>query len=233
MRVSRLSQSSGVLSVNSISRRTALEVFHEAETFVKTNYPRELAEVHRFLDINPEHIGKTDFFIQYTHVVYCSGFKYSVVVKNWDKIADAWCQFDPYEVAENIETCKEKASQIINHQGKIKAIADTAQWLSKISGTYLTRFILDAQKKIDLFKRLGYIGDVTKYHLGICMGFDVIKPDVHLQRIADHFNLDPFEMCDVLSQQTGHPKRVVDAILWRASEQGSVHLSSKPKDDSI
>ena len=215
------------------SRRTALEVFHEAETFVKTNYPRELAEVHRFLDINPEHIGKTDFFIQYTHVVYCSGFKYSVVVKNWDKIADAWCQFDPYEVAENIETCKEKASQIINHQGKIKAIADTAQWLSKISGTYLTRFILDAQKKIDLFKRLGYIGDVTKYHLGICMGFDVIKPDVHLQRIADHFNLDPFEMCDVLSQQTGHPKRVVDAILWRASEQGSVHLSSKPKDDSI
>lgn len=216
--------------MNSISRRTLLDVFHDAERFVKTRYPGELTEVQRFLDINPEHIGKTDFFIQYTHVVYCSGFKYSVVVKNWDQIADAWCYFSPHEVAENIDACKEKASKIINHQGKINAIANTAQWLDKVSGTYLTQFILDAQKKIDLFKRLDYIGDVTKYHLGICMGFDVIKPDVHIQRIADHFNMDPFKMCEALSQETGHPKRVVDAILWRAAEQGRIRLSSNPKD---
>lgn len=205
--------------------QSVISVFHDAESFVKTNYPRELDEVNRFLDINPEHIGKTDFFSQYTHVVYCSGFKYSVVVKNWDQIADAWCNFNPHEVAENINTCKEKASKIINHKGKINAIANTAQWLNKVSGTYLTQFILDAQKKIDLFKQLDYIGDVTKYHLGICMGFDVIKPDVHIQRLADHYDLDPFEMCETLSEQTGYPRRVVDAILWRASEQGHVHLN--------
>jgi len=207
-----------------------VDLFHDAEAFVKTHYPGELDEVHRFLSINPEHIGKTDFFIQYVHVVYCSGFKYQVVVKNWDRIADAWCDFSPHRVVENLDSCKEKASKIINHKGKINAIANTAKWLDKISGTYLTHFILDAQKKIDLFKRLDYIGNVTKYHLGICMGFDVIKPDVHIQRIAHYFNMDPFEMCGTLSQQTGYPKRVVDAILWRAAEQGHIHFTNEAKE---
>ena len=202
-----------------------LNLFNEAEKYVKTYHPYELDEVNRFLSINPEHIGKTDFFTQYVHVVYCSGFKYQVVVKNWEKIADAWCYFSPSKVCENLDLCKTKARKIINHKGKINAISNTALWLNKISGTQLTQFILDAQKKIDLFKQLDYIGDITKYHLGICMGFDVIKPDIHIQRIANHFNMNPFEMCEILSKQTGHPKRVVDAILWRAAEQGAVRLS--------
>jgi len=209
-----------------------IDTFHEAETFVKTNYPGELATVNQFLQTNPEWIGKQDFLRQYVHVVYCSGFKYSVVVKRWEEIEHAWCGFDPFEIRDNMDRCKEQASKIINHKGKIKAIAETSVWLTKITGTYLTQFILDAQKKIDIFKRLGYIGDITKYHLGICMGFDIIKPDVHVQRIADYYDMDPFKMCEELSEKTGLSKRMVDAILWRAAEQGVIHLKeSKPDGD--
>lgn len=210
-----------------------IDTFREAELFVQKQYPNELATVYSFLKSNPEWIGKQDFLRQYVHVVYCSGFKYSVVVQNWANIEHAWMGFDPYEIRDNLEWCKAQASKIINHKGKIKAIAETSVWLTKITGTYLTQFILDAQKKIDLFKRLGYIGDITKYHLGICMGFDVIKPDVHVQRIADHYDMDPFKMCEQLSEQTGLPKRVVDAILWRAAEQGSIHLTNEEKDNAV
>ena len=207
-----------------------IDTFHEAEAFVRKNHPNELATVNQFLQTNPEWIGKQDFLRQYTHVVYCSGFKYSVVVKRWADIEHAWLGFDPYGIRDHTDWCKKEASKIINHKGKIKAIAETSVWLTKITGTYLTQFILDAQKKIDLFKRLGYIGDITKYHLGICMGFDVIKPDVHVQRIADYYEMDPFKMCEELSEQIGLSKRMVDAILWRAAEQGVIHLKGESEE---
>ena len=59
------------------------------------------------------------------------------------------------------------------------------------------------------------------------MGFDVIKPDVHVQRIADYYDMDPFKMCEELSEQTGLPKRMIDAILWRAAEQGQIAIKTK------
>jgi len=218
------------MSVNSINRRTVLDVFHDAEAFVKSNYSEELEDVYKFLSIKLSDIDKEFFFLQYIHVVYCSGFKYEIVVKHWNQIQNAYYNFDYEKVHENRDRVIKSALQIIRHHGKIAAILETASWLTHSTEEYFRTFLELASKKIETFESLPYIGKVTKYHLGLCMGFDVVKPDVHIQRLADHYGLDPFEMCETLSEQTGYPRRVVDAILWRASEQGRVRLSSNPMD---
>ena len=117
---------------------------------------------------------------------------------------------------------KKEALKIINYERKIDAIIKTTKWLHETSESEFKRFLLDAQKDIKIFKQLDYIGDITKYHLALCLGFNVAKPDVHLTRIAGHFNKDPLELCKKLSQETGYPVRIVDAILWRAAERGII-----------
>ena len=201
-------------------------LFATAQNYVETYYMEELETVEKFLEINPEDIDKQFFYAQYTHVVYCSGFRWSVVVEKWPRIERAYRNFDAEAVKRNRDQVQAEASLIINHKGKIKAILDTAEWLTNVSPEYLTRFIKDASQNIDMFKRLGYIGDITKYHLGLCMGFDIAKPDVHIQRLADRFNMDPFQMCKQIAGETGLTVRKVDAILWRAAEQGAIRVSS-------
>lgn len=207
-----------------------IQTFHDAEAFVKSHFPQELDAVYRFLSIELSDIDKEFFFLQYIHVVYCSGFKYEVVVKHWPQIQNAYYDFDYEKVDKNRDRSKQAALQIIRHQGKIAAILETASWLTHCDEKYFRTFLELASKKIDTFESLPYIGKVTKYHLGLCMGFDVVKPDVHIQRLADHYGLDPFEMCETLSEQTGYPRRVVDAILWRASKQGHIHLVATTKE---
>jgi len=204
---------------------TLINVFVKAEQFVKDNYPEDLEAAYIFLSIAPDEINKDFFFLQYVHVVYCSGFKWGVVNKNWSQLKEAYRGFDYQEVNRNRERVRRAAQRVINHKPKIEAIIETAKTLTTWSEDAFRSFIDAAQKNIDTLEVLPYIGKVTKYHLGICLGFNMIKPDVHLQRLADHYKMSPFDMCEKLSKETGHPRRIVDAILWRASEQKAINVS--------
>jgi len=172
-----------------------------------------------FLKIKLEEVDKEFFMRQYTHVVYCSGFKYQIVSDRWDEIEDVYYFFDVDSIVLFADQIQEEAMKIIGHKKKIEAILSTAKWLKTLSQDRFMRFLKDSSKNVNLFKQLGYIGDITKYHLALCLGFDVSKPDVHITRIATKFNEDPLLLCKNLSAKTGYPVRIVDAILWRASEQ--------------
>lgn len=212
-----------------------IQVFNEAFDFVSCKYPDELTSVYDFLKIDLEQVDKRFFYAQYIHVVYCSGFKWKVVNERWPEIEAAYHEFDYNYVSRNPHSTRQNAEKIINHQAKIKAIINTAHYLREVSEEKFKQFLRDGKKNINLFTQLPYIGDITKYHLGLCLGFDVAKPDVHIQRLADYYRMDPFEMVNQLSAQTGHPVRIIDAVLWRASEQRIVHLTedsegSKPSE---
>ena len=200
-----------------------IDVFREAEQYVKINYPEDIKNAWEFLRIPLAEIDRHFFFLQYVHVVYCSGFRYAVVKEKWPQIQEAYCDFDYIKVNWNREQVRKAAEKIINHKAKINAILEVAATLSDWREEYFKSFLKSAEKNIDVFESLPYIGKVTKYHLGICMGFNLVKPDTHIQRLADHYGLDPFEMCETLSNQTGYPIRLIDAILWRASEQGAIN----------
>lgn len=199
---------------------TPLELFRTAEAYVLQHYYSDIENARELLKVKLEDLNKHYFMLQYTHVVYCSGFKWKVVDEKWLDILKVYYYFDLDLIVENMDEIRVKAMEIIGHRSKIEAILDTAKWLRLLPEERFRRFLLDGGKNLNLFKRLGYIGDITKYHLAFCLGVDVSKPDVHITRFADHFNKDPLTICKELSEETGHPIRIVDAILWRAAEQG-------------
>ena len=184
------------------------------------HYYSEIENARELLKIKLEEVNKHYFMTQYTHVVYCSGFRWEIVDRKWLDIIKVYYYFDLDLMVENTNEIRDKAKEIIGHKRKIEAILSTAKWLRRLSEEQFRRFLLDGGKNVDLFKRLDYIGDITKYHLAFCLGVDVSKPDVHIARFANHFNRDPLTVCKELSEETGHPIRIVDAILWRAAERG-------------
>jgi len=196
-----------------------IEMFRKAESYVMQYFSEDVENTKELLKIKLEEVNKHYFMTQYTHVVYCSGFRWKVVDRKWPDIIKAYYYFDFDLIEENTEEIREKAKLIIAHKGKIEAILKTSKWLRTLTEEKFRQFLLDGGKNLNLYKRLDYIGDITKYHLAFCLGIDVSKPDVHITRFAEHFNKDPLTICKELSQKTGHPVRVVDSIIWRASEQ--------------
>ena len=84
------------------------------------------------------------------------------------------------------------------------------------------RFKKSIAESVDTLRRLPYIGDVLKYQFARNLGFDTIKPDVHLVQLAKLYGTDPFTLCRRVSEQTGLPVHVVDTVFWRACEQGQI-----------
>jgi hypothetical protein len=65
-------------------------------------------------------------------------------------------------------------------------------------------------------RQFPFIGPITVWHLAKNLGFDTIKPDRHLVRIARHFGFDhPDAFCASIARVTGDPVKVVDLVVWR------------------
>ena len=206
------------------------EIFQEAEKFVKENYPDDLEwsrQVGGFL------ITKVYFMQEYAYVVYCSGYKQSIVRRHWNDLCEIYHYFSPSAIVRYKDLIREKASTHIANKKKIDAILTTAEKINPMSMSEWQSF-KNRIKHEDFFAallELPFIGPITKYHLARNLGFDTIKPDVHLQRMADHFGRSPFEMCKELSEKseqlTGHhyPVHTIDSILWRASAERMIKWS--------
>jgi hypothetical protein len=72
-------------------------------------------------------------------------------------------------------------------------------------------------------ERIPFLGKITKYHAAKSLGFDCIKPDRHLVRIAkEHGYIDCNTMCNFISAETGDKVSLVDIVLWRAANLGMI-----------
>jgi len=113
---------------------------------------------------------------------------------------------------------KRNISEVFGHKGKVAAI-------KKILCEYNSMFdgYLRSINKIEYLKTIPFIGEITCYHLAKNLGHDVVKPDRHLVRIANHYKFPNCnEMCLQLSKQTGDKVSVVDIVLWRSANLGLV-----------
>lgn len=107
------------------------------------------------------------------------------------------------------------ASSAFGHKGKAAAIDEI----------WRRRFILlshyrAAADKVAFCETLPWIGGITKYHLAKNFGAQVAKPDVHLQRLAEHEGTTPQALCERLAGETGLKVATVDVVLWRACATG-------------
>jgi hypothetical protein len=101
------------------------------------------------------------------------------------------------------------------HSGKASAIDEIWADRDALFGKYLV-----ASDKVEFCASLPWIGGITKYHLAKNFGAQVAKPDVHLQRLADHEKTTAQELCERLARDTGLKVATVDVVLWRACANG-------------
>lgn len=107
------------------------------------------------------------------------------------------------------------AASVFGHPGKAQAI----DWIWKERELLLADYRA-AGDKIAFLGNLPWIGPITKYHAAKNFGLPVVKPDVHLQRLADVHDTTPEELCAQLAKQTGYKLVTIDTLLWRACATG-------------
>ena len=137
-------------------------------------------------------------------VILCSGMKEQVARKIQKKVETA------INAGVSIDT-------VFGHKGKARAIASI--WNRRKP---LFEAFLSAPDKVEVCRSLLWIGNTTKYHLAKNLGVDTAKPDVHLVRVAEHFDTTPENLCSRISSGTGDRVATVDLVIWRACNLGII-----------
>lgn len=210
-RGSVMTQSEILLSEYQADQDGLLAFFTQAWEFTAEHhngYLQELAALS--LDaITPER-----FLAEYTWVIMASGFNASVVYSRFQSISSTLSQFDPEKVQSGIVS---KGCKIINNKPKWTAILLCARLMASLGWAQFREKYLAS---VETMAELPRIGPTVKYHLARNLGYDVVKPDLHLVRAADHFGMDPYSMCASILGATSDwnrgPVRIgqVDYAIW-------------------
>jgi len=207
-------------------------LFVKAEAFVRENYPDDLEWSKHQVEIEPlKEVDKTTFLREYAYVIYCSGFRQSVVEKHWPALYQAYHEFNPTLISQSRGQTRENALSYIGNKRKVESVLNTAEQLKDMKGeTWISykQQIKDSAPDFELLEDLPFIGPKTKFHLARNMGFNVAKPDRHLERIAVAYNMTTSSMCKYLSEKseelTGkhYDIHTVDSIFWRAAAERKI-----------
>lgn len=202
------------------SLETVEAYFRDARKFVNQYYP----DVYNHYKHLYPSIVTSDFFLrEYVWCVYTSGFNSHIVAKHFENIYPVY-----HEILLNAETnlltafdhtledvMWQNISKCIANRRKFDAILETIKFIAVYGYAKFSREYLQSA---DTMQKLAYIGPVTKFHLARNLGFDVVKPDLHLTRLADFFDfLSPLGMCQYLADNFDERLGVVDLILFYAA----------------
>lgn len=203
----------------------ALERYYEhAWEMCEELYPDPLAY---YRELKFEQVAPKEFWSEYIWCVYTSGFNARVVSKQFFELLRA---YNSWQTLAQHNRWLEVA-RINKNSAKYRAIHKTAQLLYRYETTpqsdWWGKFKRDFLATPELMRQLPFVGGVTCYHLARNLGLDAVKPDLHLVRLAEHFEWpDPLTMCSYLSGLYDERLGVVDLILWyAASSWGTLELS--------
>lgn len=176
--------------------------------------------------------SESDFLRECAWVILCSGFREKTIRGLFSYLSLCFCDWESAStIVEHEDLCRATAIAAFAHPAKIEAILNTARLIAKRGySEYREWFCADPVHRL---QGLSFIGPVTAYHLAKNLGFDVAKPDRHLQRLAVLLGFtDAHSLCGELSAVTGHPRASVDLILWRyCATFGFQHLSLMSRRD--
>jgi len=214
-------------------------LFIKAEAFVRENYPDDLEWSKHQVKVEPlKEVDKATFLREYAYVVYCSGFRQSVVEKHWPALYQIYHGFNSALISRSREQIRESALKHIGNKIKVESILNTAELLKDMKwGTWINykQQIKDSAPSFNVLEELPFIGPKTKFHLARNVGFNVAKPDRHLERIAAAYNMTTESMCEYLSEKseelTGiyYDVHTIDSIFWRAAEKNILWVEHRLK----
>ena len=206
--------------------KSPVEVFEEAERFCRHNgFGQEIDWCDRRISFDA--MDEQRFLLEYAWVVFNSGMSNRVIRQKWSKLRLSFIDFQPQKIVQDEESVRDCALMAFGNKKKVKAVIDMAKRL------WLGNYYIDIYEKVnenplEFLKTLPFIGDVTKYHLARNLGFDYVKPDRHLVRLASKYGMTAHEFCQIIHEKTGRRLGTIDVILWRFCEQrGQTKLSDR------
>jgi hypothetical protein len=158
----------------------------------------------------------SDILREYAWVVFNSGMSNAVIEAKWQDICKAFRFFNLKLILEEQDAVLSDALNIFGHYKKVNAIIQFCKKLWKESFAFKQQV---SEDPLVTLAELPFIGNKTKYHLARNLGFDFVKPDRHLQRLADQYCMTPFKLCNLIHKETGRRLGTIDVILWRFCEQ--------------
>lgn len=165
--------------------------------------------------LDTHNITESDLLCEVVWVILSSGMRESVVRKLFPKIAHAFYDLSDLSIIlNNSKYCKDKALTIFNHEKKIDSIIYIFKSIEKNG---VKSFISQIKKYgVEFLQQYPFLGPATSYHLAKNLGFQVVKPDRHLLRVANNTGFtSPTELCTFISNNVGDPISVVDIVIWR------------------
>lgn len=162
-----------------------------------------------FRSVSLDELTPHKFWSEYIWTVLASGFSPKVFTKNWGSIMNA---VGPWDHTMPFPMMWRRLKPIFGNERKAKAI-DKCRALMRSLGW--DNFRQTYCVSPDTFRQLPFIGSITCYHIARNCGIDAVKEDLHLVRLARHFEFDSgTSMCHYLSGLSGERVGVVDFVLW-------------------
>jgi hypothetical protein len=183
-------------------------------------------EIIRQKNLGIRELTEAGFLREGAWVILSSGLRESVVRKKFPDIARAFLDWaSAHEIVWNRNHCVRSALIHFRHEGKIEAIAQSAQIVHEKGFENLREEI--ACDPITTLQQFPYIGPVTSFHFAKNIGLSFAKPDRHLCRLAQLSGYDePSDLCGAISAYIGDPITVVDLVLWRFATLRQDYLSA-------
>ena len=152
------------------------------------------------------------FLSEYCFVVLCSGMKWTVAARIWQRLRPLVSSGAPLAPA-------------FGHVGKTSAMEYVRANRQQLFRAYRR---MKASKRLAWLEELPWIGPITSRHLFRNLGGDIAKPDRHLARLAASYGTNPQTLCERLAVASSDRVGTVDYVIWRACEQGWISTSSPP-----
>jgi hypothetical protein len=161
------------------------------------------------------HLSETDFLREAAWVVLSAGMRESVIRRKFEAVSHAFFDWRSASlIRDRAEQCEVAAAVHFGNVAKLRAITTIA---THVAESGFDRFKTDLRERpIESLGRLPFMGPATTRHLAKNIGFDVVKPDRHLLRIAAAAQFSSAdELCHAISSVVGDRLSVVDSVLWR------------------
>lgn len=165
-------------------------------------------------------LTKQDFMKAYASAVFASGMSYEWAEKSMRALDAATGEWDPVHIDRNRSAFVKSALRVVNHKGKIHAIADTAKRIASLDDTLSEIDLENPKKLLDWLDSLPWIGDANARYIAILLGLrELAKPDRHLLRVANRFGYhdDVETHCRDIASMTGEYPATVDFVFWYGS----------------
>tara|TARA_R110000868_G_scaffold5097_5_gene31538 strand:+ start:935 stop:1561 length:627 start_codon:yes stop_codon:yes gene_type:complete len=201
-----------------MDEKRAMRLWNEAFNYI-TEYEPTTLEIARskspqtFSRLTPK-----QFLRSYCFVVYASGFKYSTIAAMFDKIEDAFCNFDIDRLQRKRST--NNVLEIFGNKRKAKNFLDGAKLVAN-EGFPNFKVRLKRLGAIALLDLPG-IGKATAYHLAKNIGLlDAGKPDIWLIRAADYVGArDVHQFIEFIHERVEETRNVIDVTIWTYAING-------------